>query len=118
MEEFSPDIFKKGPKMEFRNAEEAVIFMVDLMNREKINLQAVFKKFDEQNVQSYVYIMEFLRLLCDQMENVYGVKIDFKTLIEAARANVNQEWPDAKERVVEFRKLFGQVDDIFKKDSP
>lgn len=117
MEEFSPDIFKKGPKMEFRNAEEAVIFMVDLMNQEKINLQAVFKKFEEQNVQSYVYIMEFLKLLCDQLESTYGLKIDFKALIETARVNVDQDWPDRKEKIAELLELFKQVDDISKKDS-
>lgn len=118
MKEFSPDILKgKAAKMEFKSMEEAVSFMVDLMNHDKRILQDVFKKFFEQNIQSQAYIIEFLILLCDKLEDTYGVKIDFKTLFDAVRANVNQDWPDRKERIVELREFSRQMDDIFKKDS-
>ncbi len=118
MGEFSPDILKgKNVKLEFKNTEDAVRFILDLMDHDKKSLQEVFKKFFELNIQSYMYVIDFLILLCAKLEDTYGLKIDFNALFEAARSNVDQDWSDRKEKNVELRELFRQLDDVFKKDS-
>ncbi|MBI5150142.1 MAG: hypothetical protein HZA28_05145 [Candidatus Omnitrophica bacterium] len=117
MAELSPDIFEKGPKMEFNDPQEAISFLVDLMNKDRNSLQVVFKKFFENDIRLYAQILEFQRLLCDQLESTYGLKIDFKALIEAARVNVDQDWPATKGEIAELLELSKQVDDVFKKDS-
>jgi len=119
MGEFCSDIRSKGKavKKEFRNMEEAVTFLVDLMNQDRSSLQVVFKKFFENDIRLYAQILEFQKLFCDQLESTYGFKIDFKALFETALANVDQDWPDRKGEIAELLELSKQVDDVFKKDS-
>jgi hypothetical protein len=98
----------------FTNIDEAVLYCIDLMNKQARNLQDIFNDLQESNCKERLILMKVSALICDKLE-VYGMKISYEDLEKQARAGINRDWPRVKKEVAEILEARDkEIDDLLK----
>ena len=113
---FLPDIFKKGTlrTKKFTDVNEAVLFLVNLINKQADDIQDIYREIEELNKKEHLIIKESVRRICERLQ-IYGYKISDEDIVREARDHVEKNWSRIKAEVAEHRQRRSKaVDDLLK----
>jgi len=88
-----------------RTAEEIILFILNIIEEDKISLSKVLNVI-------YAVNLELTNLIRQKIENIYGITIDFDELLEEAKKNVSENWEEITQKFL-FQNI---IDGGFKKE--
>lgn len=117
MEKYIPELLgeRKSVKTEFKSIEEGMQFVMDYVSNNNEKIGIVLQNMLEAQGKSKAHSTTFLLYLCNHLESVYSIKINFKDLMKAADKYVDENWETLKTEATKLREAEKQIDEVFKK---
>lgn len=90
---------------------EAISSFINDNSRE---IERAFNMILEHQYYLYAISQETLRLICERIDENYGLRLDFLALQKEAIENVENHWNEIKAHILETINFIKLVEDIFK----
>jgi GTP1/Obg family GTP-binding protein len=113
---FIPDIFirKTIQVKNFESIDDAVLFLVDLINKCADALQEQYKILEEAHHKTICTDRLIIEMLCNKLET-YGTNISYDELFKGANVHVDKNWEKIKGKIMETREACDkEIEDFLK----
>lgn len=100
MRDFIKGFIEKEYK-DFKNTEEAVLFIFGWINKLTNTLNEIYKNEKEASVKEHLIMKKMIGRVCEKLET-YGMKVSYDDLSKQARDEIDKNWPRIKKEVTEI----------------
>lgn len=107
-------IFTKDIKIKYGNMQQLASELARAINLNNEGIYKFLKVLINEHYKESVFVYVSFRLICDKLEDIYGVNIDFEDIKKTAHELIEKNWDEYLKKAKEISDIEQQIDDIFK----